>query len=535
METQTAPARNWFKPSILILLVVLLLASLALVGIYLIKNANKEPKEKVLTGLTRDKITIGSSVIVLGVFPESAAETRDIDFNNNIFDGLTRVINGEVKGALATSWTNPDKTTWRFTLRKGVKFHNGDPFTAADLKFSIDQAIAKEWPDTSYLITIKSVEIVDNFTVDIKTASPDPVLLARLANVPIVSEKQYKSKKADEQAVGTGPYKFVSLDDKEGVLEANESWYLGTPKVKKVVYKFYPVDTTDEQMAQALRRDEVDLIVLQEEKVVNSLKNDFQVKSSTGLEIRILWLDAAREKSPYVDKVPNPLKNKLVRQAIYKAIDTNEIIKEQGISTEPPSQLVTEGVFGYNPNIKRPKKSLEEARNLMEQAGMTGGFSMTLDTPEGVVKTANAIAKNLKEININVKVNPITKDTGFGKVTSGDSSAFMLSYTADILDSGDVFADLLHTPTSNFGSSNFFSYSNSEIDKLAEEASSIFEPKKRLPKLQEAMVKAMEELPLIPLFQQKTFWVIRNNFDWTPTALGVISSNEISGREVTTK
>src|SRR4030042_3281067 len=318
METQTAPARNWFKPSILILLVVLLLASLALGGAHLIKNANKEPKEKVLTGLTRDKITIGSSVIVLGVFPESAAETRDIDFNNNIFDGLTRVINGEGKGALATSWTNPDKTTWRFTLRKGVKFHNGDPFTAADLKFSIDQAIAKEWPDTSYLITKKSVEIVDNFTVDIKTASPDPVLLARLANVPIVSEKQYKSKKADEQAVGTGPYKFVSLDDKEGVLEANESWYLGTPKVKKVVYKFYPVDTTDEQMAQALRRDEVDLIVLQEEKVVNSLKNDFQVKSSTGLEIRILWLEAAREKSPYVDKVPNPLKNKLVRQAIYK-------------------------------------------------------------------------------------------------------------------------------------------------------------------------------------------------------------------------
>jgi peptide/nickel transport system substrate-binding protein len=474
---------------------------------------------------------------VLGVFPQSASEVQDLEFNNDIFDGLTRVIGGQVKPALAESWTNPDKTTWRFYLRKGVKFHNGDSFTSADVKFSMDQALAKEWPDIDELSTIKSVDIIDNFTVDIKTVSPDPILASRLVLAFIVSEKQYKAKAADTPAVGTGPYKFVSLSKTEGVLQANTSYYLGAPRVKKVIYKFYPEETTDEELVAALRKGEVDLIALNTGKVSETLTSAFQVKSIARPMSNWLWLDAMRQKSPYVDKSPNPLTNKLVRQAIYKAIDFNQIVKEAGSALEPASQLVPETVFGYNPNIKRIKRSVAEARSLMKQAGVESGFTLTLDAPGTAVSTsaASVIASNLAEINITVKVNKIDKETGLKKLLSGDTSAFLLGNSADTLDSGDVLSSVLHTPNDTFGSGNILSYSNPSLDKLIEEATTTFESKSRLPKLQEAMTMAMEELPIIPLVDFRQVYVLSNNFDWTPTGSGTISCNEITGREVTAK
>ena len=542
MDPQTAqpqPSRFSGRKILIGICSLLAIAVLLLIALILVKNSkSNKVSTEVNTGLARDLITIGQSVPVTGVFPNSSDEGHSVEFNYNIFDGLTRFINGKVSPALATSWINPDQTTWRFTLRKGVTFHNGDPFTAADVKFSIDQALNQKnaWPDSSNLSTIKSVEVVDNFTVDIKTNTPDPVLLNRLPYAYIVSEKQYKSKSAAESAVGTGPYKFVSLDDKQAVLEANSSYYLGTPKVKKIVLKFFPGTTTDDQLAQALRKGEIDLVSLNSKTLTQTLKSDFQIKEAPSLIMRALYLDT-REKSPFVNKTPNPLANKLVRQAIYKAIDINQVIKEAGIPAEPASQLVPESVFGYNPKITRLNRSVEAAKSLMKQAGLESGFSVTLDainTPENVA-VAGVIAKNLSDINISVKVNKLDPvDQSWVKLTSGDTSAFIMGVSAETLDSGEIFTDGLHTTTATLGASNFFNYSNSEMDKLIEGAASTFEPKTRLPKLEELMTQAMEELPILPLYNQFSYTVIRNNFDWTPR-VGMVNYSEITGRGITTK
>jgi peptide/nickel transport system substrate-binding protein len=541
MDPQAAQPQQPVLPGKKILIGVvslLVIAVLITVTLILIKGAQPNKSEsKVTTGLSRDSITIGKNTSVLGVFPSSTPELQDLEFNSNIFDGLTRVINGKVSPALAKSWTNPDKTTWRFYLRTGVKFHNGDPFTAADVKFSVDQALnpKNEWPDAYGVNTVESVSVVNDYTVDIKTTKPDPVLLSRLVTVYIVSEKQYKSKKPQDTAVGTGPYKFVSLDDKTGILEANSSYYLGAPKVRRIVYKYFPEEATEEDLIAALKKGDVDLITLRMKPQDSSLASEFQIKSIYTASTSWLYLDAMRQKSPYVDKTPNPLTNKLVRQAIYKAIDVNQVIKEAGLSAEPASQLVAETVFGYNPNITRPKRSVEEAKKLLKEAGAEAGFTFTLDTPATSEKVGNVIADNLKDINITVKVNIVTKEIGLPKMMKGDSSAFILGNASDTLDSGDIFSASLHTPTKDFGGDNLLAYSNPELDKLAEEASSIFEPKERLPKLKEAMVKAMEGLPIIPLYNLKQIFITRNNFDWTPTAQGLIYCNEITGREVTTK
>lgn len=530
----TAPGGSGAKKILVYLVIFLVLIVIIGVGFLLLRGEPKEPGPKVVTDLERDSITIGKIVFISGVFPESEPDFFDVVFNNNIFDGLGRIVDGEVKPALATSWTNPDNTTWIFKLRKGVKFHNGDSFTAADVKFSIDQALKNDWPNSFNLSTVKSVEVVDDFTVIIKTTSPDPVLLNRLVFAFIVSEKQFKEKSAE--AVGTGPYKFISLDKEKAVLEANDDYYLGAPKVKKVVYKFFSEDTKAEKLVEALNNGEVDLISIDEADVAKSAKGEFQIKSLTDPFISFLWLDTSRDKSPYVDKTPNPLKNKLVRQAIYKAINISSVIKESKISAVPASQFVTNAIFGFNPNITRPETSIEEAKNLMKQAGVSGGFKLTLDSVVGREAEANAIAKDLEKINIKVKVNEVGVDKVFEKIIVGkDSSAFILDYGAETFDAGEIFTNVLHTQTGSFGSDNLTGFSNSKIDKLAEEIATIFESKSRQAKMQEAMTIALEELPFIPLYNKEFFYLISNNFDWTPTAFGAIYVNEISGREVRTQ
>lgn len=542
METQTAqstqPAQvqnqqgsRSKKPLIVVVTLLLVIAFASAAYFLFFQSAvSNKPREQVVTGLDRESVVIADRLAYSGVFPNSTQDFAEVVFNNNIFDGLGRIINGQVKPALAKSWTNPDKTTWRLSLRKGVKFHNGDSFTASDVKFSIDEALKNDWPNSFNLSTVKSVTVVDDFTVDIKTASPDPVLLNRLVFAFIVSEKQFKDR-GENPAVGTGPYKYVSLTKDRAVLEANQDYYLGVPKVNKIIYKFFPEDTTDKELVESLQKGEFDLVKLGDAKLANGLKAQYQVESLADPFITFFWPDNSRDKSPYIDKSPNPLKNKLVRQAVYKAIDVNELIKEASLSAVPASQFVTDAIFGYNPNIARPLPNVSEAKKLMDQAGFGDGFGLTVDVFTGREKEAKALSKQLGKINIKVKIRT-SGDEFFDRLFSADLSSFIIDYGAETFDSGEIFTNVLHTPNNQFGGDNFTSYSNSDLDQMSEEVASIFDPKARSAKLQEVMSKAMEDLPLIPLYSKEFFYVFKNNIDWTPTAFGAIYGNEISGRQI---
>ena len=534
ITTQTSGS----KSPLLIFLIILVLVILGIGGYLFARGQQpKEPATKVATGLPRDVITIAATITPSGIFPNSQAEFNDKIFNNNIFDGLSRIVAGKVGSGLAKSWTNPNETTWRFSLQRNVKFHNGSSFTAKDVKFSIEEALKSNWPSLENLATVKSVKVIDDYTVDIETSFPDPVLLNRLVTVFIVSEKQFKEEKGEFKAVGTGPYKLTKLDKEGANLEQNGNYFLGAPKVKKVVYKFFPEDTSDEDLLKALRSGQVDLVRLSGSKVATEAKSSFQVKALADPFIIFLWLDAGRDKSPFVDKEPNPLKNKLVRQAIYKAIDIDSVIKEASLSAKPASQFVTDAIFGYDPNISRPKPSVEEAKSLMKKAGVESGFGLTLDVPGYRAIEGEAIAKQLAKINIKVKVNPVKSYAELGgKIDSEEQniSAYILDYGAETYDAGEIFTSILHTLKGDLGESNLLTmgYVNPEIDKLAEEIATTFDPKTRLAKLQEATVAAMEEMPMVPLYSKEFFFVFRNNFDWEPTAFGAIYPFEISGREV---
>lgn len=540
MEPQTAqpqaPQKAENKKVLLLLLALLGLLVIGFLG-YLIfaRQSEKEPTSRVVTGLSRDSIVIGQRSAVTGVFPDSAPEFYSVVFNNHIFEGLGRIVDGEPKPALATSWTNQDKNTWRFMIRKGVKFHNGNTLTADDVKFSIDEALKNNWPNAFNLGTVKSVTVVDDFTVDIKTNGPDPVLLNRLVYAFVVSEKQFKEK-GDKPAVGTGPYKFVGLNKSEAILESNGDYYLGQPKIKKVTWKFLPNASTDEKLVEAVKNGEVDIIAIRGKNLGNAVGSGYQVKTLADPFITFLWLDTARDKSPYISKSPSPLKNKLVREAMYKVVDINRIIESSEIAGVAASQFVTEDIFGYNPDVKRPEPNVEEAKNLMKQAGLPDGFSLTVDLEDAAEPVFEPIIKELAKINVKVKLNPISFDDLGKKVfETKDTSAFILEYGAETFDAGEIFLNVLHTPGGGFGGDNFLKFNNLEIDKLAEEIATTFESRSRREKLQETTKKAVVELPMIPLFSTKFTYIFRDNFDWTPTSFGAIYVNEISGREIVTE
>lgn len=529
-ETSSAGA----KKALIFIVIVLVIIVLAGVGFLVFRGEPAPSEPKVVTGLERDSITIGYPISEAAIYPESQSEFYSQVISSNIFDGLSKLVNGQVKPNLVESWTNPDKNTWRFKLRKGVKFHNGDPFTASDVKFSIDQALKNEWPYSFSFSNIESVQVIDDFTVEIKTNGPDPILLNRLVYALIVSENQFKNRGKDP-AVGTGPYKLVSMNKEELVLEANQGYFLGVPKVKKVVYKILPDAITDEEMVKEFNEGKLDLIRVRDSSKATAVIGTQQIKPLADPFITFLWFDTARDKSPYVDKTPNPLKNKLVRQAIYRAIDVSKVIKARGTSSAPASQFVTSSIFGFNPNIKRPEVNVEEAKKLMKQAGFEDGFSLTIDVIDDALasKVGDAVATALKEINIEVKLNTASGDTFVDKwIVNKDTSAFIVDYGAETFDAGEIFTAVLYTQKDPLGASNLTNYSNPELDKLADDIAVTFDLKSRQKKLYEATAKAIEELPMIPLYSSEPSYIIRNNYDWTPTAFGAIYANEISGRQM---
>ena len=163
-----------------------------------------------------------------------------------MFDALVDVTGSDLlalKPMLAERWENPTPTTWRFHLRRGVKFHNGDPLTAEDVKFTIDLALAnKGSTQNSYLGPTESVRVLDPYTVELVTKTPFPPLLtniSRLHIVPRVYEKIGAEAFGTKQPIGTGPYRFVEWQRGQHiVLEANPDYWSGPPTPRRLMFRF---------------------------------------------------------------------------------------------------------------------------------------------------------------------------------------------------------------------------------------------------------------------------------------------------------
>lgn len=458
---------------------------------------------------------------------------------------------------LATSWKAIDDLTWEFKLRKGVKFHDGTPFMADDVIFTMDRAVNVPNSPASFVTYIKgkTASKIDDYTVHFTTERPYPLMPQDISNVPIVSKKHgmgattadYNSGKA---AIGTGPFKFVKWIPGDVIqLTKNPDYWGDKTEWDNVTIK--PIKSGPGRVAALLAGD-VDFIDDVPPTDISRLKKEANIQLSQGISNRVIYLhmDQFREDSPFItandgSKIKNPLLDNRVRRAISKAINRELIVDRvmEGVAV-PAGQLLPEGFFGVSPNMQPEKYDPAGAKKLLAEAGLPDGFKMTIHGPNdryiNDAKIAEAIAQMLTAIGI--KTTPITmpKAVYFKRASRGgpDSSpefSFMLvGWGSGTGEASSPLKSLLHTydKSKGFGAANRGRHSNVEADKLIEEALATVDDKKR----SDLLIKATElavgkRLGIIPLHYQVNTWAARKGIVYKArtderTTLHLVSSTK---------
>ena len=463
----------------------------------------------------------------------------NMEVDDHIFDYLLSFdAQGRLVPGLATSWTAVDDTTWRFTLRRGVTFHDGSPFTSADVAFTFARARKPTDSPDSYsrhFIRITQVETPDDFTVVVKTDSPFPNLLRELAQIAIITRKvgegvtvqDFNSGKA---AIGTGPFKLVEwVPGDRLVLARNESYWGDRPAWDRVIFK--PIPSSPARMAALLAGD-VDLINYVPSTDIAKLKPDpkFKLWQVVGNRVMYVVPDVNRDNSPFVTDLEgkplgkNPLKDVRVRRAISKAINRDALVKEimEGVAV-PADQFLPEGFFGHTPNLKPEPYDLQGAKQLLAEAGYPNGFGLTIHGPNdrylNDAKIAQAVAQMLSRAGIKTSVDTIPKAIFFGRAAKLEFSFMFIGSAPATNEASDDMTYLLATydKEKGMGAGNRGRFSNAQYDQLLAEALRTIDDQKREALLRRATEIAIgDELGLIPLYYQVNVWATRGSLTFIP-------------------
>src|ERR1700761_3806829 len=459
--------------------------------------------------------------------PYTVRETTTIAHHGHAYEGLVgRDKDLKIVPALAESWETPEPTRWRFHLRHNVKFHNGDPFTADDVVFSADRVRATGSNFTSVIPPNTKFVKVDDYTVDVVLASPNPILISQWDGWFIMDKKwcEENNSVAPTPASATTP-SFASLHENgtgpfiidshqpgvKTVFKVNPNWWRKPEhNIKEII--FTPIGSASTRVA-ALLSGEVDVIEpvpIQDIQRVNAGGNATVL---TGPEIRTIFLgmDQARDELLYSNiKGKNPFKDIRVREAFYKAIDI-ELIKNRvmrGLST-PSALMVAPQLFALSKDFTRPKADPETAKKLMAEAGYPDGFEVTMDCPnDRYINDADicqAVVGMLARIGVKVNLLAQPKAQYFGKVLKPggyQTSFYLLGWTPASMDSQNVLYDTLGCrndpmqPTR--GEANLGGYCNKELDALADKILVEADAAKRDQMIKQAFELGIKDYGYIP-------------------------------------
>jgi len=490
------------------------------------------------TDTTKDHdLVIGMTQDISGFYPwMTLRDTSTLTVNKNLFNSLVEMdpVTYRFVPALTEQWNNPDNVTWRFILRKNVTFHNGNRFTADDVKFTIEYM--KEIPYfNEELASISKVNILDEYTVDIKTVQPYPMLLYKLGGLYILSQDYINSmnQSIETWPIGTGAYQLVEYIPGDHVtLSRFDDYWKGLPEVTKVSFQLL---NTSADLKTVLMSGDIDLAPIQVEDVDD-------IQSTPGLAIEsiqtpgVIYLsfDFRTNDSYRYPDGENPTADVRVRTAMYQAIDIDTILEKYvNGSATTATQFLTYHTFGYNPNISRLPYDVDRARDLMRKTGYDAGFSIEMDLPDVPkwVNISNEIARQLRAINITVQMNPQPWDVYYAKLYEKNTSLYITGITP--YDAEGLLGLLLCTPAKNSSNGiwNYGNYSNPEVDRLCEVLTYTMDTKLRLAYIQEAFSIANADVAWVPLFSSIAFYGIRDDIEWKPRPSLFIWVEEISFTE----
>lgn len=451
---------------------------------------------------------------------------------------------------LAESWEPVSDTAWEFKLRKGVKFHDGSPFTAEDVKFTIERLPNVPNSPSSFagaVGQIEKVEIVDAHTVRIHTAKPAPLMPRELASFVIVSKKATEGKATEDfnsgvAAIGTGPYKLVKWDRGDKlVYERNENYWGVKPEWTKIAVR--PISNDGTRVA-ALKSGDVDLINFVPPADVKPLEGDKKVDMFKSSSTRLIYLhiDTDREYTPMVtgnngEKIKNPYLDLRVRKAISMAINRPGIAARimEGLAI-PAAQMLPDGYEGTSTTLKPEKYDPKGAKALLAEAGYPDGFKITIHGPNdryvNDADIAQAIAQMLTKVGIKTEVNTMPKAVYFGKASALEFSLMLVGWATDTGEHSNCVKGLIHTfdKEKGYGKSNRGRYSNPKVDSLMAEALTTVDPVKHNKLLVEAVETGMNDLGIIPIHFQVSVWGAKKGITYNGRTDGYTLPHEIKSK-----
>ena len=386
-----------------------------------------------------------------------AAGTKEVMFN--VFEGLVKPTpDGDLVPAVADHYEiSEDQTTYTFTLREGVQFHNGDPVEMRDVTYSIERCAddSEGTPLIPALSAISSIQ-ADDTTLTITLDQPDSEFLSYLT-LAILPEDYTDQATAP---VGTGPFKFVSRTAQDSIVLEQFDGYWGTPaQLDKVTFRI--IENAD-SLVMSLQSGAIDMFAHLTSTQAAQLGDAFQVLEGTMNLVQALYLNNAAE----------PFNNEKVRQALCYAVDKQQIIDVAfdgygspiGSSMYPAFQkYFVEDLTDYYPYDP------ERARELLAEAGYPDGFSMTITVPSNYqphMDTAEVVAEQLRAVGVNVTIQPMEWGVWHEQVYKGrDFQATLVG-----LDASAMTARALLERFTSDHAKNFVNYNNPDYDALFTQA-----------------------------------------------------------------
>jgi peptide/nickel transport system substrate-binding protein len=468
------------------------------------------------TATTDTKLTVGMSITQPNMDPGSRVAGNGLAFILPMYEALTWVdAGGKVSPMLATSWQQPAPNTWRFTLRDGVTFHNGDPFDAESVKFTYDRALNADnkLPALARVANVGEVQIVDSKTVDIVTKSVDVIFPSTAAQVFIGSGKYFTS--AGEQGytstpVGTGAWRMTQMNRDDTYAFTRFDGYWGAkPSIRDLTIKVIP-DTA--ARVSALRAGDVDLI--------EGISVDDIDRINASGQTRVLSVPIGSVTNLLLNDSQPYFADQRVRQAVNYAVDKQKLATalRKGYTRPTADQIIGDDCFGFNPNLQPYAYDPDMAKQLLADAGFANGFETDAHMANNPIfgqTIGEAVSAELANVGITMNVtvpdNALWLDEFYARRPRPGMLAGGFNYDPQY-DAKFVFSWF----STESGTPPFWGQVPDQFSQLWTQQNSESDPAKRQAMLQQMSQTIHDLAPAISLWQNVALYGANNRVQWQP-------------------
>lgn len=398
---------------------------------------------------------------------------------------------------LAESWKSLDDRTMQFSLRKGVKFHNGEEFTADDVEFTLERMLAS--PAVFHIVNaIDGVTVVDDYTVNITTKEPFGPLLYHLTHTAtsMLNEEAVTAAgdSYGQHPIGTGPYQLVDWVVGDRItLKAFDGYYGGKQAIDNLVFRNIPEGTN---RAIALETGEVHISYDLEPIDKDTIRNNDKLELVEEASFSVAYLGFNVQKKPF--------DNVKVRQAFSYAFNADDIIEAVLMGAGSPSNSpIGSKVFGHNPNISRYQQDVAKAKQLLTEAGYPNGFKTSIWTNDNPIRVqiAQVLQAQLHQIGVEASIEVVEWGAFLDGTSRGDHDMYIMGWVAVTGDADYGLYALFHSSTHGGGGNRFF-YTNPRVDELLLQARTTVDPEVRKTIYAEIQTILQQEVPSFSIYDQ---------------------------------